>query len=107
MRHNDAAWQLTPVEQGLTLNPARTFADLYQRLIGEYQQEAPPARTADEQVWRQSYKQHFDRHHLTEKLKPRQIPTANDEIKFDHTWQNGVLNCFEVVTFQLKQLAKV
>ena len=107
VRINDAAWQLTTIEQGLTLNPAATFAGLYQRLIGEYQQETPPARTADEQVWRQSYKQYFDRHHLTEKLEPRQIPTANDEINFHHTWQNGVLNCFEAVTFQLKQPAKV
>ncbi|MBT9394802.1 DUF3037 domain-containing protein [Hymenobacter sp. NST-14] len=107
VRQNDAAWQLTAVEQGLTLNPDRTFADLYQRLIGEYQQETPPPRTADEQVWRQSYKRYFDRHHLTEKLEPRQIPTANDEIKFEHTWQNGVLNCFEAVTFQLKQPAKI
>lgn len=107
VRPNDAAWQLTTVEQGLTLNPADTFAGLYQRLIGEYQQEAPPARTADEQVWRQTYKQYFDRHHLTEKLESRQVLTANDEIKFDHTWQNGVLNCFEAVSFQLKQPAKV
>lgn len=107
VRPNDAAWQLTAVERGLTLHAADTFAGLYQRLIGEYQQETPPARTADEQVWRQTYKQYFDRHHLTEKLEPRQIPTANDEIKFDHTWQNGVLNCFEAVTFQLKQPAKV
>lgn len=103
---NDAAWQLTPVKRGLTLNPEGTCSDLYHRLIGEYQEEAAPARTGDEKVWRQSYKRYFDRYHVTDKLKPSHIPTSNDEIVFSHTWQNGVLNCLEPVTFQLKNAAR-
>lgn len=108
IRPNDAAWQLTPVQKGLTMDPEpeRVCQELYHRLIGEYQEEAAPARTDDEKVWRQSYKQYFDRYHVTEKLQPSQIATANDQILFSHTWQNGVLNCLEPVTFQLKNPAR-
>lgn len=104
---NDAGWQLTPVQRGLSHNPEGTCQDLYHRLIGEYQEEAVPARTDDEKVWRQSYKEYFDRYHVTEKLQASHIPTSNDDIVFAHTWQNGVLNCLESVTFQLKNPARV
>ena len=107
IRPNDAAWQLTPVQRGLTLNPEGTCQELYQRLVGEYQKEVAPARTDDESVWRQSYKAYFDRHHVTEKLQVSHVPTTNDEIVFAHTWQNGVLNCLEAVTFQLENPARV
>jgi len=104
---NDAGWQLTPVQRGLTRNPEGTCQHLYHRLIGEYQEEPAPARADDAQVWRQSYKQYFDRYHVTEKLQPSQVPTANDAIVFDRTWQNGVLNCLESVTFQLRDPVRV
>ncbi len=98
---NDAAWQWGPLQRGIAVSLDHSFTDLYGRLVEHYTDEPETPRPTDKDVWRQHYKKYFEKHHLTERLQPRTVATANDRIDFHQTWQNGALHCYEPVTFDL------
>ncbi|MFU8845119.1 MAG: hypothetical protein ACNA7V_15055, partial [Bacteroidales bacterium] len=57
----------------------------------------------DKYVWRKVYKKYFDKYELTAKLRPHTITTKHDQIEFDKAWKNGVWNCYQTLSFDLKR----
>lgn len=58
---------------------------------------------SDKEVWTKMFKQYFDKLDVSPYLTPRTIKTKYDEISFEHTWQNGHVNFFEAVNFDLQK----
>lgn len=53
----------------------------------------------DNDVWLGYYKKYFKRYNIP--LEPKKIKTLHDNIPFDYTFQNGVCNIYEPISFQL------
>lgn len=48
-------------------------------------------------------KKHFDENGITNKLKEHIVQTEHDVIQFDKAWKNGVWNCYQTLSFDLKR----
>ncbi len=98
---DDSALFFTDVSKILDLDVDTVLKDLYLRLVLKYVHETDHDTLADKAVWKQHYKDYFDKYRLTEKLHPGKVKTKMDEWDFERTVQNGTLHCFESVTFDL------
>lgn len=79
------------------------MSDLFERIVDRYINETDKMVKDDKYVWKNIYKKYFDAYSITDKLTSHIVKTANDRIEFDKTWKNGVWNCFETVSFDLKK----
>ncbi|MGH1517921.1 DUF3037 domain-containing protein [Chryseobacterium sp. JK1] len=77
--------------------------DLYERFVDKYVNESDKDVRDDKFVWKNIYKKYFDEYNITDKLTSHTVLTKNDKIEFDKTWKNGIWNCFESVSFDLKK----
>lgn len=101
--NDDSALKLTEVKKGLDLNLDSALDDLFERLVDKYSPEKNKEAHTDAYAWSKVYKLHFDRYGITPRLKDHTIKTPNDEIKFDKSWKNGVWNCYQSLSFDLKK----
>lgn len=88
---------------GIDIDMQSAMDDLFDRLINQYNAEPDKDQHDDKYVWRKVYKQYFDKYEITNKLKPHTVKTDNDEIEFDKSWKNGVWNCYQTLSFDLKR----
>ena len=88
---------------GIDINPQSALDDLYERMIERYQSEPDKIHHDDKYVWKKIYKAHFDKYGITSNLKPHTIKTSHDSIEFDKAWKNGVWNCYQTLSFDLKR----
>ncbi|WP_158994363.1 DUF3037 domain-containing protein [Mucilaginibacter sp. L196] len=100
---DDSALYLSNVKYGLDLDAGKALDDLYERLVDKYNIDASKEVHTDAYVWTKVYKAHFDRLGITPRLKDHTIKTHNDQIKFDKAWKNGVWNCYQSLSFDLKR----
>lgn len=77
---------------------------LYERFIGRYESGAADHGRQDPDIWK-ICRPSFDLELVKDKVVKKSFhsPNIHDEIAFDHAWKNGVWNCFEPVSFDLKQ----
>lgn len=101
--YDDSSLYLTEVFMGIDLEPLSALNDLYDRLINKYNHENDKSYHDDKYVWRKIYKQYFDKYEITNKLKSHTVVTDNDNIEFDKAWKNGVWNCYQTLSFDLKR----
>ncbi len=101
--NDDSALQLTGVKKGLDVNLEAALDDLFERLVDKYSPEKTKDMHTDAYAWAKVYKTHFDRYGITPRLKDHSVKTPNDEIKFDKSWKNGVWNCYQSLSFDLKK----
>jgi len=88
---------------GLDINITRALEDLFQRIIDKYNSETVDERNSDAYAWRKVYKNYFDKYGLTNKLKKHTVQTKKDNIPFDKAWKNGVWNCYQSLSLDLKK----
>jgi hypothetical protein len=100
---DDSALRLTEVKMGLDLEFDSALADLFERLVDKYSPDANKDLHTDAYAWAKVYKSHFDKYGITPRLKDHTIKTPNDQIKFDKSWKNGVWNCYQSLSFDLKK----
>lgn len=101
--NDDSALKLTEVKQGLDLDANAALEDLFESLVDKYSPEASKDIHTDAYAWAKVYKSHFDKYGITARLKEHKVKTTNDEIKFDKSWKNGVWNCYQTLSFDLKK----
>lgn len=88
---------------GIDLSGQAALNDLFERLIDKYNHDADKDSHDDKYVWRKIYKKHFDENGITNKLKEHIVQTEHDVIQFDKAWKNGVWNCYQTLSFDLKR----
>jgi hypothetical protein len=100
---DDSSLECSEIFFAIDLKPQSALEDLFSRLIDKYNHELDNDHHDDTYVWRKVYKQYFDKYGITSKLKPHIIKTANDDFEFDKAWKNGVWNCYQTLSFDLKR----
>lgn len=81
-----------------------TLDQVYERFVGRYEGQYSEHGRQDPDVWR-ICRPSFDASNATSKIVKHSFRSSivDDEITFDHAWKNGQWNCFEPVSFDLKQ----
>lgn len=97
---DDSALQWSSsVGSGLTHDPARTLARLYERFVTRYEHR-PTRRRSDDAVWAPLQRKLNERGAVP-KFEEVRLRGAADEIVFRHAWRNGLLHAYEPLSFDL------
>lgn len=97
---DDSSLQWSQAGAGLTDDPAKTLAQLFERMVMRYDDKADRPHRQDDDIWRQ-FKTTLGRSEILESFKPKTIAVQDDEVEFEYTWKNGVLHCLEPLSFDL------
>ncbi len=100
---DDSALFCSDLLFGIDIDPQSALDDLFDRLINKYNHDVDKDYHDDKYVWRKVYKQYFDKYEITSKLRPHTVKTDHDHIEFDKAWKNGVWNCYQTLSFDLKR----
>lgn len=100
---DDSALICSELLFGIDITPQIAVEDLFNRLVDKYNHKDPKEHKDDKYVWQKVYKQYFDKYEITNKLKSHTVETNHDHIEFDKAWKNGVWNCYQTLSFDLKQ----
>ncbi len=99
---DDSALQFAEPVSGVDRDALENVvAELYERIIDKYYTGYDTSRAIDSDAWRRIYKSKFDKFGLSNHLIKHVIKTANDSIKFDKAWKNGIWHCYQSLTFDL------
>lgn len=98
---DDSALHFTEMKKVVDAELEYVLQYLFERIVHKHIHESEQEHLHDDEVWRKVYKDFFDRYDLTKDLQPKKVMTKLDEWNFDKTVQNGVLHCFETVSFAL------
>ncbi|WP_114939437.1 DUF3037 domain-containing protein [Mucilaginibacter endophyticus] len=100
---DDSALFVSESKKALDLDAQKALDDLYDRLVDKYTTDSAKEIHSDAYAWNKIYKTHFDKLGITAQLKDHTVKTDNDQIKFDKAWKNGVWNCYQSLSFDLKK----
>lgn len=101
---DDTSLVFSDIKTGMDVSLEEAFADLYSRLILEYEQPLFDAEVQDdEDVWNKLFRKSFEQKHIVSNLKPHTIKTKDEEYTFEFTWKNKNLHCYEPVLFNLQK----
>ncbi len=103
---DDSSLQWSAVGSGRTADPASTLESLFERMVMRYEDRASRERRSEDDVWR-LFRRGLETHQLLQHLEPHTIAVEDDEIQFQHTWQNGVRHCLEPVSFDLSSAESI
>jgi hypothetical protein len=101
---NDGAITFSGIYYGVDVEFDAALEGLFERMINKYTDDHDKQIIDDHYVWKNVYKQYFDKYDITRRLKPHAIKTSHDDIKFDKAWKNEIWHCYEPVSFDLKQI---
>jgi Protein of unknown function (DUF3037) len=96
---DDSSLQWSPVGAGLTVDPRKTFEELYQRFVTRYDRPSERRRT-DDDVWR-PVEAKLKEQGVQVELQAKVIHGETDTVKFDHAWKNGRWHVYEPLSFDL------
>jgi Protein of unknown function (DUF3037) len=100
---DDSALECCPMNYGIDLSGEAALDDLFERRINKYNHDSHKDSHDDRYVWRKVYKKYFDANGITGKLEEHAVHTDHDTIQFDKAWKNGVWNCYQTISFDLKK----
>jgi hypothetical protein len=104
---DDSALQCTNIAYAIDLNLEDALEDLFERLVNKYNQESLSDTLDDKEVWKTVYKQYFDQYGITSHLKHHAVKTQNDIFDFEKAWKNGVWNCYQSLSLDLKNTSSI
>ena len=104
---NDSALQCTKMSHALDINLEIALEDLFERMVDKYNQDVISDTLDDKEVWKSVYKQYFDKFGVTPYLRHHSISTHNDLFEFDKSWKNGVWNCYQSLSLDLKNASSI
>lgn len=97
-QHDDATVQLSPVISGVTSNAERTLNELFDLYVGKQADAASGRRTrTDEDVWK-AFGARLEAS-VVSRLQPRTVVGHHLKVDFERSWQNGVLNVLQPLSF--------
>ncbi len=100
---DDSALFVSEPRKALDIDAQKALDGLYDRLVDKYTADLSKDIHTDAYAWNKVYKSHFDKLGITPQLKDHTVKTDNDEIKFDKAWKNGVWNCYQSLSFDLRK----
>lgn len=95
---DDSAVQWSPVQNGLTRNPAEELDRLFARLVTHYEDLQQSRHRTDQDVWR-AFSGPLKEKRVLEKLTEKKLVAKDFEHTFEHAWKNGVWNLYEPLAF--------
>lgn len=101
---DDSAIECSEIFLAIDINPQVALNDLFERLVNKYISEIEKDTLDDKHVWRNVYKEYFDKYNVTKTLKSHSVQTSHDTLEFDKSWKNGAWNCYQSLNFNLKRL---
>ena len=96
---DDSSLQWSPIGAGLTMDPQKTFDQLYLRLVARYDRTSPHRRS-DEDVWR-PVEAKLKEQGVAIDLEAKRIQGSTDSVEFRHAWKNGRWHAYEPLSFDL------
>lgn len=99
--NRDSALYFSEVRTGVGVGLNDALDDLYDRMVTRYLHSEEKSIT-DKEVWGRVYREHFRKYNIENKLVRREVVTPHLVFNFEHSWQNGHVNCLETVNFDLK-----
>jgi hypothetical protein len=103
---DDSSFQWSPMGSGLAADLSATLETIYHRMVEVYDEKAKTESRNDEEVWR-TFRKGFEERRILSRLHPKVIAVKDDEITFDHAWQNRQWHCIESVSFDLMQAKSI
>lgn len=100
IRVDDSSLQWSTVGSGLSRDLQATLTSLYKRFVTKYDNEQATATRKDDDVWRH-FRAELEKRNVLPHLEQKVISVADDSVKFEHAWKNGVWNCYEPLSFDL------
>jgi hypothetical protein len=97
---DDSALVWSEPLNGVTSDPEKTLADLYQRYVSKYDEASFKHKRTDDDVWR-SFHKGLENRNISSFFTEKTIEGKIDEVKFKSAWKNGVWHCVEPISFDL------
>lgn len=98
---DDSALFFSEHKTVLDLDGETLVNELFERMVINHVVDEEKNSIQDSEVWSKIYKPYFEKASFASSLKETTIKTKYSELHFDKTIENGVLHCFEPVSFQL------
>ena len=98
---DDSSLFFTEVKTVMDIDGGTLMQELFERLVIRHVPDEDRTSIQDSEVWSKIYKPYFENASFAQALKEAVVKTKHDELHFDRSIQNGVLHCFEPVSFQL------
>lgn len=95
---DDSAVQWSPLQNGLTRNPAEELERLFARLVTCYDEQTTPRHRNDQDVWR-VFSAALREKRVLDKLTEKKLVAKDFEHTFEHAWKNGLWNLYEPLAF--------
>lgn len=99
--HDSSALQWSASGGGLTEDPARELAELFDRHIKRHYVKDKRAGRDAAEVYRQVYKRAFRQPVVARRLREHSVEAPLASYTFPQGWQNGVWNVYETLSFDL------
>lgn len=96
---DDSSFIWGNIGAGLTADPQDEMERLFQRFVTWYEEDKI-SRRSDSDIWRPVRDKLSDRH-LSDRLEATTINSDLTSVKFEHTWKNGALHCYQPLSFDL------
>ena len=100
---DNSALEFSELRFGIDIDFKSAVSDLFNNMVDKYSTDFEKDPHDDLFAWRRVYKQYFDKYGITGKLKSHTVKTENDDIEFTRAWKNGVWNCYQPLSFDLKR----
>jgi hypothetical protein len=98
----DAALQFSPTISGITSDPQRTLAELFERFVGREPDKRERLARSGEDVWK-AFAARIEDQDLLKQLQTHLVRTDRFEWEFRHAWKNGVWNAVQPVSLDIPE----
>jgi hypothetical protein len=100
IRADDSSLQWSSAGSGLSDDLPATLNTLFKRFVTKHDIELVTSAKKDDDVWKH-FRTALEKRNVLPHLTQKVIAVADDSVKFDHAWKNGVWNCYESLSFDL------
>ena len=97
----DCSFQWSKMGSGISKDLDSTAESIYERMVLRYENKSNNKSRDDHDVWKSFSKPLADMNVLG-RLEEKTISSDDVDVKFSHSYQNGVLNCLEPVSLDYK-----
>ena len=97
---DDSSLQWSEIGSGIAEDPSQVLESIFRRFVTRYDDRSVAQGRSDDDVWKK-FKKTLEERNLTRVLRPKKITVQDDEVEFEHAWQNGIWHCLEPVSLDL------
>lgn len=98
---DDSSLQWSPIGGGTTEKPEQALTTLHKRMVERYDDFNQNSSRHDDAIWKEFTKVLNDRS-IVDRLSKKVIEGEADKFEFKHAWKNGLWNCYEAISLDMK-----